>query len=121
MSEEPKKKKGASLKNACISALIASLILTFISLAGGYFVYLKVVKPSLDEAGIEFNLKDIPDIIAKYQELLEIVKEYEAMHDQYVTEQNWDKLDELNRSYEEHKDEIEELKLLMDTYNIKIE
>jgi len=120
MSKKDKSEKKGTLKNACISAIIASLILTAISLASGYYVYNKIVKPSLEEAGIDFNLSDIPEIIQKYKELIAMVKEYDELKDKYVTEQNWEKLDELNRTYEDNKEEIEQLKLIMETYNIEI-
>ena len=121
MSEEEQPKKKGTLKTACISALIASVILTGVTMAGAYYIYSQVIKPTLKEAGIDINIKDIPSVLQKYNELLTMVKEYERLKAQYVNEQNWEKLDELNRSYDQHKDDIESLRLILETYNIKFE
>jgi len=122
MSEEEKpKKRGGTLKNACIAAIISSLMLTGVTLGIGYYMYSQFLKPTLEEAGIDFKFSDIPGLIAKYQDLIDFMKEYEELKEKYVDNQNWEDLDELNRKYEEHKDEIEQLELIMETYDIKLE
>lgn len=120
MADEEHPKKSGTFKNACISALIASLILTAVSMIGTYVVYSQFIKPTLQEAGIDINLQDIPSMLQKYKELVDLMKEYDTLKEQYVNEQNWDKLDELNRNYTENKDEIENLRLILETYNIEI-